>query len=77
MPVLIISSLPRLPEGAPREAIDGFIQKGEPVGLLAGRIAAAIAAHPAKESAEFGQVPGALVGELKAKLRNRRHGPIG
>ena len=31
VPVLILSALPWLPEGAPQESIDGFIHKGEPL----------------------------------------------
>lgn len=38
VPVVILSALPWLPENAPREAIDGFIQKGESVRVLASRI---------------------------------------
>lgn len=75
VPVLIMSALPWLPASAPREAIDGFIQKGEPVGVLTDRIQRVIAARPHQtrhETAEaFGHVVGSLVGHLKARLRNR------
>ncbi len=76
VPVLIMSALPRLPESAPRQAIDGFIQKGEPLGVLSGRIEQAIAAHPQQIRHEalsqaFAAV-GSLVGHLKVRLRNRR-----
>src|ERR1041385_5429114 len=45
-PVFIISALSGLPESAPLDAIDGFIQKGEPLGVLTDRIEQAIAARP-------------------------------
>ena len=38
VPVMILSALPWLPEGAPAEAIDAFVQKGEPLKTLARRI---------------------------------------
>lgn len=76
VPVLIMSALPWLPESAPREAIDGFIQKGEPLGVLTDRIEQAIAAHPHEvhpltAAENFGLAVGSLVGHLKARLRNR------
>ena len=45
VPVLIMSALPWLPDNAPREAIDDFIQKGEPLGVLFQRLENAIAEH--------------------------------
>lgn len=38
VPVMIVSALPWLPESAPAEAIDAFVQKGEPMRVLARRI---------------------------------------
>ena len=72
VPVLIMSALPWLPENAPREAIDDFIQKGEPLGVLTDRLEHAIAEHPhelqhAIPSKDFDSV----FGELKARLRDR------
>ena len=76
VPVLILSALPWLPEGAPYEAIDGFIQKGEPLRVLAGKIEQVMASEsnelangiaPAVENAV-----GSFVGQLKATLRMRR-----
>jgi len=55
-PVLIMSALPWLPESAPNEAIDGFIQKGESLGVLGERIEQALAP----------------IAELKSTLRQRR-----
>ena len=45
IPVVILSSLPWLPEEAPREAIDAFIEKGAPVRLLVDSIEASIAKY--------------------------------
>ena len=77
VPVLILSALPWLPEGAPSEAIDGFIQKGEPLRVLAGRIEQAMSSssdHGDSDSVAntVGHAVGSFVGQLKASLRNRR-----
>lgn len=34
LPVIILSALPWLPEDAPRECIDAFVSKGEPMSVL-------------------------------------------
>ncbi len=80
VPVLIMSALPWLPESAPREAIDAFIQKSEPLGVLADRIEQMIAENPHERNdraaaAAAGQA-GGLVGHLKATLRQRRNGTL-
>jgi DNA-binding NtrC family response regulator len=72
VPVLIMSALPWLPDNAPREAIDDFIQKGEPLGVLTDRLEHAIAEHPHElQHAAPGKNFDALFGELKARLRDR------
>ena len=62
-PVLIMSALPWLPDSAPKEAIDGFIQKGESLGVLSDRIERALACRPRE-----------LAAQLKSTLRQRRKG---
>jgi CheY-like chemotaxis protein len=74
-PVLIISALPWLPESAPKEAIDGFIQKGEPLGVLSDRIEQALANHPHELDNESDTMS-SLVAQLKSTLRQRRKGRI-
>jgi len=79
IPVLIMSALPWLPESAPKEAIDGFIQKGEPLGVLSDRIEKAIAEHPHEllnPSSDTAERFGPLVAQLKSTLRQRRKGTI-
>jgi CheY-like chemotaxis protein len=73
VPVLIMSALPWLPETAPKDAIDGFIQKGEPLGVLTDRLEQAIAAH--RHQIERGSVEavGSLVEQLKSRLQERRN----
>jgi CheY-like chemotaxis protein len=73
IPVLIMSALPRLPDSAPREAIDGFIQKSEPLGVLTDRIEQAIAGHPHAPHGEsvtetVGEAVGSVGGHLKAAV---------
>jgi CheY-like chemotaxis protein len=46
VPVMIVSALPWLPESAPMEAIDAFVQKGEPLRVLARRIEDMIVNQP-------------------------------
>jgi len=75
VPVLIMSALPWLPDNAPREAIDGFIQKGEPLGVLTDRLAEAIAdraneLHNQTLGDNFGPIA-RLFADLKARLRDR------
>ena len=62
VPVLILSALPWLPEGAPQESIDGFIHKGEPLKVLAGRISQIVPAEdePEIETGPAGSLGGAL-----------------
>ena len=71
IPVLIMSALPWLPESAPREAIDGFIQKGEPLGVLTKRIEQAIAEHPEPQEEAEAEQAGSFVSYLKQRLRDR------
>ena len=77
VPVLILSALPWLPEGAPSEAIDAFIQKGEPLRVLAGRIEQAMSsvsdgAVSDSVATTVGHAVGSFVGHLKESLRSRR-----
>jgi CheY-like chemotaxis protein len=76
VPVLILSALPCLPEGAPQEAIDAFIQKGEPLRVLAGRIETIMAAvdvgsKPAVAESVGGAI-GDFVGQFAKALRPRK-----
>ncbi len=76
VPVLIMSALPWLPENAPKDAIDGFIQKGEPLGVLTESIARAIAQHPHElhnetVGADLEDAIGSVFHQLKARLRDR------
>ncbi len=77
VPVLILSSLPWLPEDAPRDAIDGFLEKGEPLGVLANRVAQLIAVHDetleARNTAaqHLGGALGHFLGSLTSALRKK------
>ena len=73
VPVLILSALPWLPDGAPSEAIDGFIQKGEPLGVLAGRIEQAISGHDDEPDAAqtVGDAIEDFVGHVTQSLRKK------
>ncbi|MGH9522501.1 MAG: response regulator [Terriglobales bacterium] len=79
VPVMILSALPWLPESAPADAIDMFVQKGEPLKVLANRIEEMIAAHerqlelPAHVTADnVGSAIGGFLGNLAATLRPRK-----
>jgi len=74
VPVLILSALPWLPEGAPVEAIDGFIQKCEPLRVLAGRIEQVMSGDGAEMNlAEtVGGAIGSFVGHVAQALRPRK-----
>jgi len=77
VPVLILSALPWLPEGAPREAIDGFIHKGEPLKVLAGRISQIVPAgeEPEMQNGPADSIGGALgtfFGHVAGALRPRK-----
>ena len=73
VPVLILSALPWLPDDAPSEAIDGFIQKGEPLGVLAGRIEQVMSGHDGESSmAEtVGGAIGNFIGHIADALRKK------
>lgn len=77
VPVLILSSLPWLPEDAPHEAIDGFIQKGEPLGVLSSRIEQLISQHEESVEAriaaaqQMGGTLGHFIGSLANTLRKK------
>jgi DNA-binding NarL/FixJ family response regulator len=74
VPVLILSALPWLPEGAPSEAIDGFIQKGEPLGVLAGKIEQVMSEHDVEPGVAetVGGAIGNFVGQVARALRPRK-----
>ena len=78
VPVLILSALPWLPEGAPSEAIDGFIQKGEPLGVLAGRIEQVMSGHDSEPGVAetVGGAIGNFVGHVAQALRPRNKVPV-
>jgi CheY-like chemotaxis protein len=78
VPVLILSALQWLPEGAPSEAIDGFVQKGEPLGVLARRIEQVMSGHDDEPGVAetVGSAIGNFVGHVAQALRPRNKVPV-
>jgi CheY-like chemotaxis protein len=72
VPVLILSSLPWLPDNAPQDAIDGFIQKSEPLRVLSSRIEQLIAQHEQTEQSrhEAAEQLGGALGHFFGSLTN-------
>lgn len=72
VPVLILSALPWLPEDAPQNAIDSFVQKGEPLRVLASRIEELLAQHEATAEArrDAAQQLGGALGHFFGSLTN-------
>jgi len=76
VPIVILSSLPWLPEDAPREAIDAFVQKGERLAIVADRLQQLIAARKEDRSSQtaaqqIGGAVGHFLGSLATALRKR------
>ena len=80
VPVMILSALPWLPEGAPTDAIDMFVQKGEPMKVLANRIEDMIAAHERQllddPNAADDRTIGGFFAQFAATLRPRKKATI-
>jgi CheY-like chemotaxis protein len=70
VPVLILSALPWLPAGAPADAIDGFIQKGEPLKVLAGRLEKAMSDYEPFEEPGAAEVVGGAIGNFVGQVAN-------
>lgn len=77
VPILILSSLPWLPENAPQDAIDAFVQKGEPLRVLTSRIEQLIAHHEETVEArhataqQLGGAFGHFIGSLASTFRKK------
>ena len=71
IPVLMLSALPWLPQGAPRECIDLFITKGGPTSKLVNELEQLIAAAPALAKAKMrgARLAGAVLGVVAEKVR--------
>jgi CheY-like chemotaxis protein len=71
VPVLMLSALPWLPQGAPRECIDLFMTKGGPTSKLVSELEQLIAAAPVSAKARVPGVrlAGAVLGVVAEKVR--------
>jgi CheY-like chemotaxis protein len=71
VPVLMLSALPWLPQGAPSECIDLFITKGGPTSKLVSELEQLIAASPASAKAQMhgARLAGAVLGVVAEKVR--------
>ena len=75
VPVMILSALPWLPDSAPTAAVDAFVQKGEPLKVLASRIEEMIASREqagAQPAATAGESIGGFLGHVAATLIPRK-----
>jgi CheY-like chemotaxis protein len=70
VPVLVLSALPWLPKGAPRECIDTFMTKGEPTSKLVHEIEQLIDSAPVtpKSRMRAARVAGAVMGVVAEKV---------
>jgi CheY-like chemotaxis protein len=71
IPVLVLSALPWLPQGAPRECIDMFMTKGGPTSMLARELEQLIASAPAsaREPMRGARLAGAVLGVVAKTVR--------
>lgn len=71
VPVLVLSALPWLPQGAPRECIDAFLTKGGPVNNLVHELEHLMEQAPPapKVRMRAARTAGTVVGTVMAKLR--------
>jgi CheY-like chemotaxis protein len=70
IPVVMLSALPWLPQGAPQECIDMFITKGGPTSQLVIELEQLIAAAPASAARMRGaRLAGAVLGVVTQKVR--------
>jgi CheY-like chemotaxis protein len=82
VPIMILSALPWLPEGAPSAAVDVFMQKGEPLKVMATRIEEMIASHeseadsPTEAADNIGGMIGSFLGHVAGTLRQRKKATI-
>ncbi len=71
VPVVLVSALPELPADAPREAIDLFVSKNEPLALLVAALQRVLSAHH-MTAERSGSAPEDFVQRLADFVRPRR-----
>ncbi len=77
VPVLILSALPWLPKGAPKECIDAFVSKGGPTPALITEIEQLIDASPVprgrgRSMRLVGAVSGVMVEKMRGLIRRAK-----